>query len=339
MDRYAARINLIGTTQRERYINRIKNDVVNKLPDNPSYKEVVLNGETTFIDINNGTSNTNKQFAGLPGAIIRLGDYIDWNGRKYLVTSLNTDDEIYSSGTMHICTYVLHWQRKDGTIVSRWAVAQDFTKYDSGQSSNGAITVASNQYGLIVPIDDDTRVMPRDKRFVMDIVTGEDVKNGAIPDTYLLTNEKPVLSDYTYFDRGGTITFTTKFDSFNPSSDKWVDCGDGYGWICDYINPDEFEPPVSNVTATIVGNDVIYGGRKRTWTVEFRDEDNNIINENDINFSWAWNVESDFDVDVLIDGLKIQLITDKTNIGKAFNLQIYTSDIIAQKTIDIIALG
>ena len=51
MDRYSARMNLRGSTQRERELNRLKSDIVRKAPSSLSYKDVKLNGEPTQLMI------------------------------------------------------------------------------------------------------------------------------------------------------------------------------------------------------------------------------------------------------------------------------------------------
>ena len=55
MDRYTARINLHGTTQRERMVNRTKANLQNKVVDSLSYKTIKLNGIETQLVINEGT--------------------------------------------------------------------------------------------------------------------------------------------------------------------------------------------------------------------------------------------------------------------------------------------
>lgn len=313
-------------------MNRYEN---RHLYDNVDAHKVLKNNEPFELLIIKSDSETKKKIKSKNDAPYNLGDYINWNGKIYIVTSLDPDDKTHHSGVMTLCMYILRWQKNNGDIIERWASVTDFTKYDSGQTSNGVITVTSNQYGLTVPIDEETRILPRDKRFVIDIVNQEDVNNGIIPDTYLLSNEKKILNDYTYFGRGGTITFTLKIDSFDKNRDKWVD---GYGWICDYIepqsNPSPDAPSFSNVSANIIGSDSIYVESNRTWKVEFRDSDNQVLPNNTIPFTW--NVSWNFVNIVTQTESKIQLNVDKSHLGKEFELQIkINNDVIASKKIEI----
>ena len=62
MDRYTARINLHGTTQRERMVNRTRLNLQNKVVDSLSYKTIKLNGVETQLIINEGTQPYYKEF-------------------------------------------------------------------------------------------------------------------------------------------------------------------------------------------------------------------------------------------------------------------------------------
>ena len=72
MDRYTARINLHGTTQRERMVNRTKANLQNKVVDSLSYKTIKLNGIETQLVINEGTQPYYKEFESMPGQDWRL---------------------------------------------------------------------------------------------------------------------------------------------------------------------------------------------------------------------------------------------------------------------------
>ena len=78
MDRYEARMNLHGTTQRERVKNRLINNLSNKVSASLSYKDVILNGEETQLVINTGTKPYYKEFQSLPNQKIIMGDYVEW---------------------------------------------------------------------------------------------------------------------------------------------------------------------------------------------------------------------------------------------------------------------
>ncbi len=100
MDRYTARMNLHGTTQRERTKNRLIANLQNKVFANPSYKSVKINGVETNLIIDSGTQTYYKEFKSLPDQEINIGDYVDFANSKWIVATCDYDDEIYREGKL-----------------------------------------------------------------------------------------------------------------------------------------------------------------------------------------------------------------------------------------------
>jgi len=218
------------------------------------------------------------------GDMFNLGEYIIWNDQVWIVGLVDYDDKTWNRGYIYLCTILLRWQNKNGEIVQRWAYNQDFTKYASGEDGNSYITVGDNQYGLMMPIDEETKHTLQGTRFAVDL-EGVDP-----PNVYELTNRKILLTDGRYFGRGGIITWVLSFKQFNELTDKKVDLGDGeFAWICDYVDPtaenetNSNEPTVQtqmllarsvdpNTTCTIehLGKPrIIIGKKYKTFTAKF----------------------------------------------------------------------
>lgn len=353
MDRYTARITAQGNTQRERYINRVKRDVNNKAYQNPSYKAVKINGVETNLVIDNGTSNPYKKFASLPGTIVKLGDYVEWDNRIYLVDNLNKDDEIYSSGTMTLCTYRIAWQKPDGTIATRWAVMADASKYDEGIVANGSLQVPTGSISVTVPIDYDTKRLKRDMRFVIDTTTDVEYADGVIPEVYVLSNRKTAFNNDQYFNRGGTISLLMTAGDFDAVKDKYITFTDTDNttksvWVCDYNQSDIPNTPTPSPTtptlsAVIKGSDETYFDDIGYWEVEFKDGNGTILSESQSPTDWILQV---VDKDgTIIDsciierqGLEISLqVTDDSLLGEFLYLQIILDDaVLATKKIELL---
>ena len=73
-DSYIKRLNIEGETQRERNVNRTRNNITTKVKGNPSHKDVLLNGVPTKLVINSGTKPYYKEFETLPGQHILMRD-------------------------------------------------------------------------------------------------------------------------------------------------------------------------------------------------------------------------------------------------------------------------
>lgn len=191
MDRYTARMNLHGTTQRERAKNRLIAHLNDRTQHSLSYKNILLNGEETQLVINSGTQTYYKEFQSLPSQEINIGDYVEWANSHWIVVTCDSDDEIYRDGKLNQCNYLLKWQNELGEIVERWAVIQSASKYNDGTDSNAVITLGSDQLSIIVPIDSETIKLKKSmsKKFFIDgntedPTTYELTGTGNVPDTY-----------------------------------------------------------------------------------------------------------------------------------------------------------
>lgn len=291
--------------------------------DSIDYKRVKRNGEDfELIIIKDTDGNTQKKkIKSRPSQPFNLGDYIKWNEQIWLITLLDPDDKTYSSGYMYLCTLPLRWQLPTGEIVERWGYSEDFTKYSNGTTGNDKITVGDNQYGITLPIDEETKQLKRDMRFAVDF------EDAIEPDIYKLTNRKIKLNNNTYFGRGGTIIFTLSFNSFNKGTDKHITLPDGNQvWICDYHSPTDVPTPTPDpggeipvLSASISGGNTLRYGRAKTWTVAFKDKDGNEVT----NCDFKWNIVSDFEIAQTVNTNEIQLRVDNEDcIGSSFLLQI-----------------
>ncbi len=317
--------------RREKELNKVNHEMSKHFEDTFDTEKVLLNGIPTQLMIIKDTDNNTfkKKIKSKHGEKFNLGDYVDWNGQKWLITLVDVDEKTWNRGYMYLCTVPLRWQNSEGEIIERYVYAEDFTKYSNGVTGNSTITIGDNQYGLTLPVDSETKKLKRDMRFPMDFDDSEQ------PDIYKLTNRKTKLNDNQYFGRGGTMIVTMSFDAFNPNDDKKVTMENGQEvWICNYNNshtPLPSTPPVLDKTtdllAVISGNTNLRNGYSRTYTVTFTDNDGNPVDWQSTNFSW--NVVSDFDVQQTVSNNKITLsINDENLIGGSFLLQVITDSIV-----------
>ena len=309
--------------------------VDDRFADTIDYHVVKRNGEPfELLIIKNTDNNTfKKKIKSKHSTPFNLGDYIEWNNQIWLVTLLDSNDKTYHSGYMYLCTVPLRWQNSNGDIVERWAYSEDFTKYSSGVSSNNTLTVGDNQYGLTLPIDDETKLLNRDMRFAIDF--DESVK----PDIYKLTNRKVMLNNNAYFGRGGTMIATMSFDALNESVDKRVTMLDGKEvWICDYISPTT--PPENDDETTILngiisGSDSLKLGFTRTYAATVTDKGGNNISWSDDDF--YWNIYPAKDVVLNIDKNKVSILAeDESLIGNTIRIEVrYRGTLICSKDVEI----
>ena len=326
MDRYKERLNLYGTNQRERNINRFKKMISSKILENPSYKTVKINGEDANLIINSGTQPYYKEFETLPNQQINIGDYIEWADSYWLVVSCDYDDEIYKDGKIEQCNCLLKWQNENGEIIERWAVVLSASKYNDGTSHNNVITLGSDQLLVKIPIDEESLKLKKSmgKRFFIDNNFGD-------PTAYELTNTGNVPDTY---NGHGVTSWIVKECAYTPTIEDLM-----YG-VCDYFSLDDQPniPPTfdefTNLIVSIEGKKELKIGFSRFYAVSFVDQDGNEVK----NIDFKWNVISDFEVKQSIEDKKIRLqVDDDRFVGKSFILQVIIDDtIVSENTISVV---
>lgn len=300
MDRYTARINLHGTTQRERMVNRTKANLQNKVVDNLSYKTIKLNGIETQLVINEGTQPYYKEFESMPGQEINIGDYIEWANSWWLVTTCDYDDELYRNGRLQQCNYLLKWQNELGEIIERQAVVLSASKYNDGLAESNVISLGSDKLSINIPLDAEALKLKKSmaKKFFID-------NNKEDPTAYLLANTGNVADTY----NGHGIThWIVEECAYTASEDDLK-----YG-VCDYISPttppeEDDKTTVLNgaITGTISGNKTLKVGFGRTYIANLVDENGNIVEWSD---DFGWSVPEQIDVIEVINGNRISLYTE-----------------------------
>lgn len=332
--------NAYGTkSRREKELVKINHEMSKHFEDTFDTEEVLLNDiPTQLMIIKDTDGNTfKKKIKSVHGNKFNLGDYVKWNNQMWLITLVDVDEKTWNRGYMYLCTVPLRWQNSEGKIIERYVYAEDFTKYSNGVTGNNTITIGDNQYGLTLPVDEETKKLKRDMRFPMDFDDSEQ------PDIYKLTNRKVKLSDNQYFGRGGTMVVTMSFDAFNTNEDKKVVMENGQEvWICNYNNSHTPLPPTpsepnetTDLTAKITGNINLKNGYSRTYTANFIDEKGNTIEFESVDFKW--NIVADFDEQKYLYSKKstnnIEIYVDNEDlIDSSFLLQIIFSDTVLSET-------
>ena len=77
------------------------------------------------------------------------------------------DDELIIDGALQQCNYVLKWQDEDLNIIERHVVTQGATAYNTGLLDKELLTIGYNQLLVLIPFDDDTKKLGRNKRFFL----------------------------------------------------------------------------------------------------------------------------------------------------------------------------
>ena len=263
----------------------------------------------------------------VPIGTLHSGDYIFFEDEYWIVDGRPGNNKIYEKATLKECQYKLRWQKKDGTIIERWANLTSASKYDVGEGGNSVILLSSNNYTILIPHDEDGQTIEGQRVFI-------DTANNPKKVFKITRNDDPL---FFHGSHGGILSLLADKKEFNPNSDR-PDLR-----LCDYIEepttptpPQPSEPDkTTDLRAIISGRNDLKIGTSRIYTISFTNEDGEPINWNDVEFSW--NIETVFDVVQSINGNQIELfVDDESLVDSSFLLQCIVHDyVIVQVKITI----
>ena len=221
-DSYESRINAFGTTRRERALNHTQLHISNKIINSLSSHDVFINGEKQTITILDQRENKSiKNICALPNEQLEHGGIVDFANSKWLITELDANDEVYSSGIMQRCNYLLRWLNKKGEIIEKWCIVEDGTKYLIGEKAEDLMTIGDARIAITISKDKDTDEIGRGKRFLVDDMDAE------VPLAYQITKPNKLFNIY-----NGQGVFRFILNEVNITDDDNVSLriADYYNW-------------------------------------------------------------------------------------------------------------
>jgi hypothetical protein len=261
VDRYEARLNLYGSTQRERNLNRLQQAINKDIPHSLSCKTVQINNHDRQLNFTE--TKTGYDIQSLPNEIFSVGDYVKYKTLTYLITKVNGDDEVYTKGSMKQCNYTLKFQHPDTGVILSYPCITSTKSFNQDESK--IITLPSNQKSILCCFDENTSLIKTDDRFYVDKLNNTTWHViGAVDNT-----------SFNYGDKG-LIYFIVEQD-LEQNNTEYPDRPD-LG-VCNYFEPSgEVEPPVEGYSyATIVSSgSLTVGGFTRTITPTFYESDSTL---------------------------------------------------------------
>ena len=127
-DTYASRMGVHGSTKREASKKRESRMIMNKLPDNMSYQNAIVDDVERNVAVINSDNLNEKMIMSLPGEDIRHGSYVEWMNEHWLVTERDANTTLYARAKMIQCNYLLKWVDDSDVIHEQWCIVEDGTK-------------------------------------------------------------------------------------------------------------------------------------------------------------------------------------------------------------------
>lgn len=143
-DIYTDRIESRGKTKHDVMLKREKRQILNKLPDNLSYQNVVIYDQAHGYNITSeemspfaiekevgiiNSDNLNEKYIySFPDDDIENGSLIYWMNNYWLVTERDANTTVYTHAKLIQCNYLLRWVSDDDKICEQWCIIEDGTK-------------------------------------------------------------------------------------------------------------------------------------------------------------------------------------------------------------------
>jgi hypothetical protein len=171
-------------------IRDIKNKIRRDFMKSIDAEEVTIKGNKQVVLITRDKGDEQiKRIKSMPDEKFDLGDIVNWNGVNYIVYKMDADRRIQSKGRMYECNMKIRWKNDRGEIVERVGKGEDATTYGEGTEGTFRLRIGKFQLKLIVPLDEETVLIERDDRFLIDANSFIETmsENNVLPNAYKVT--------------------------------------------------------------------------------------------------------------------------------------------------------
>lgn len=166
---YEARSGVRGVTKRDTVLNRARSRMGRKMCDTLSFQPVKIDGVEQRLSIIDTDNLDTKILFSLPGDNIRHGGIVEWMGYHWIIDERDAYTEVYTKAKMRQCNYLLKWI-DNGSIIERWCIVEDGTRYLSGEMGDREFIVlrGDSRIAVTLPKDEHSLRLNRESRFIVD---------------------------------------------------------------------------------------------------------------------------------------------------------------------------
>lgn len=298
-------------------------------------EDVIIQDHTNPINID----KTDKKLLTPLSLNITSGSYVIYRGDYWLVVSkVNNVDDGYHSSQIQQCTYNLKYQNKDGEVKTIPIVAQDATKYSSGEKVYQQVSILVTQQIWRLPLTKETASWGLGKRFIADssLYASDIFKATGVLDVYELTKRDVITSDNVSQNGGGVLRLTVSKVELDTNVKPDGTYDNIELMVADYFEP---KPKGANVSIVYSGQPEIRYGRSKTFSVEVEEQE-----EDSPVFAWEINVPIEIqDYVTLVDNLDGTVTVTVSNysnlVDKTFILRAFTQDQTSHDEVEIKIVG
>ena len=202
-----------------------RDDFLRDAPANPAWMMAEIRGQQIGMLVHSSDDPNVKWFNASHDADIQIGDYIRLNDMVWLCTDLSDTDDVTLKGRIYECNLNLQYQLGTPEIYSTWGYF-DPGVYSTTTHGNQDAHIGYQQFKLMLPYNEHTRQLQRDKRIATEVLYYPDGHKELR--CYIITSNDSLGSS---FGKGRVLDLKLR-EGLSSQSDN-VDL-----MICDYIGTD-----------------------------------------------------------------------------------------------------
>jgi hypothetical protein len=161
-----------GSSIRDVRLRRERDYINRKLPSSLSYHTISVNGAEQQLAVINSDNLDMKTLCAMPGEDIKSGSLVKWEDNYWLVVAEDVNREVYTKAIMQQCNYLLRWIAPDESVVERWCIISDGTKYLTGETissyNDNGMSLGDSRIQMAIARDSYTVLLGRHNRFLVD---------------------------------------------------------------------------------------------------------------------------------------------------------------------------
>lgn len=202
-----------------------REDFLRDAPANPAWMVAEVRGQKVGMLVKASDDPNVKWFNAPYDADIKLGDYVILNGIVWLCTDISDTDDVTLKGRIYECNLNLQFQLGTPEIHSAWGYF-DPGVYSTTTHGNQDAHVGYQQFKLMLPYNEYTRQLQRDKRISTEVLYYPDGHRELR--CYVITSNDSLGSSF----GNGRVLDLKLLEGLSSKTDN-VDL-----MICDYISED-----------------------------------------------------------------------------------------------------
>lgn len=272
---YNTRLSVNGSSDRDRVIQKAKDNFLVKVLNNPGYQpNATRNGESQRFLVDRTEVAYKIKVIAFPDENLYVGDILEIMGEHFIVIETRVVNEIHTTGTAWLCNHLFRFQNGTSEIIERWGVL-DSGVYSTTLKGNNLVQSLHKQFKVYLPYDKDTAKLYIDKRIAGGV--NYNANGDEILTCFIYTGEDPISRSYGK--NGHLLILNVESVEYDAARDNPKER------ICDYIPPSE--PSYGGELCEIVGRDTLRLGLKRTYLSQFFNENGAV----DTEVVPSWSVE------------------------------------------------